>query len=119
MNQIAEMAQLSINFDAGIAECYATCREYVAARVHQLGKLQKAIAADMDLSPSYLARKLAQSPGDTMRFTLDDLERYIQTTGDTKPIEYLIEKYLASGPSEIERLRARLAELEGRVRAVR
>jgi hypothetical protein len=107
------MAQLSINFDAGISECYHTCREYVAARVHQIGRQQKAIAADLDLSPSHLSRKLAQSPTDTMRFTLDDLERYIETTGDTKPIEYLIEKYLAGQSSEIERLRARLAELEG------
>lgn len=105
------MAQLSINFDAGIAESYATCREYVAARVHQIGRFQKVIAADLDLSPSHLSRKLAQSPGDTMRFTLDDFEKYVETTGDTKPIEYLIEKYLA-GSSEIERLRARLAELE-------
>lgn len=110
------MSQLSINFEAGLAECYETCREYVGARVHQIGRQQKAIAADLDLSPSHLTRKLAQSPGDTMRFTLDDFENYLDKTGDTKPLEYLIEKYLAGARGELERLRARLEELEGRDR---
>ena len=107
------MPQLTINFDAGLATCYETCREYVAARIHQIGRQQKSIAADMDLSPSHLSRKLAQSPNDSMRFTLDDFERYMAKTGDTKPIEYLIEKYL-SGYNEIEALERRLAELKRR-----
>lgn len=106
------MPQLTINFDAGLADYYETCREYVAARIHQIGRQQKAIAADMDLSPSHLSRKLAQSPSDTMRFNLDDLERYMSKTGDTKPIHYLIEKYMVDTPNEIEQLEKRLAELK-------
>ncbi len=66
----------------------------------------------MDLSPSYLSRKLAQSPNDTMRFTLDDLERYIQCTNDTKPVLYLVEKYLTDTSSKIEDLKRQLAEYE-------
>ncbi len=109
--------QLTINFDAGLTDCYSTCREYVAARVHQLGKPQKAIAADMDYSPSDLSRKLAQNPDDSRRFTLDDLERYIEVTGDSAPVLYLVEKYLADPSSEIETLKRRLAELEAGARA--
>lgn len=105
--------QLTLNFDAGLVESYSTVREYVAARVHQQGRPQKAIAADMDLSPSDLTRKLAQNENDTRRFTCDDLERYIETTGDTKPVFYLVEKYLSDSETEIEKLRKRLAELEG------
>lgn len=105
--------QLTLNFDAGLPRAYATCREFIATRVHQLGKYQKDVAADMDLSPSHLTRKLAQAPNDSMAFTLDNLELYIQTQGDVQPIYYLVEKYLCNRGDEIAELKRRLAELEG------
>lgn len=103
--------QLTLNFEAGLVGSYATCREYVAARVHQQGRQQKSIAADMDYSPSDLTRKLAQSPDDSRRFTLDDLEKYITVTGDTCPVLYLVEKYLADAGDEIAALERRLKDL--------
>lgn len=105
------MQQITINFEAGLATCYRTCREYIAARVHQIGKPQKAIAADMDYSPSDLSRKLAQAPDDSRRFTLDDLERYIEVTGDTSPVTYLAEKYLTEA--------GRIAELEQQLESLK
>lgn len=111
--------QLALNFEAGLADAYPTCREFIATRVHQQGKYQKEVAADMDLSPSHLTRKLAQSPNDSMAFTLDNLEDFIQTQGDVQPIYYLIEKYLTDRDDEIEQLRRRLAELEGRNNSLR
>ncbi len=108
------MEQITINYVAGLVECYPTCREFVASRGHQQGRAQKAIAADMDYSPSHLTRKCAQSPDDSMRFTLDDLERFIEVTRDTSPVLYLAEKYLTCADDEIARLRSRLAELEPR-----
>lgn len=106
--------QLTLNFEAGYAEAYSTVREFVASRVHMQGRPQKAIAADMDLSPSHLSRKLAQGEGDTSRFTCDDLERFIETTGDTSPVYYLVEKYLADRADTIEALERKLAELKGK-----
>lgn len=106
--------QLTLNFEPGYTGSYATCREFIGYLVHQQGRPQKAIAADMDYSPSDLSRKLAQNPDDSRRFTLDDLERFLSTTGDMRPVYYLIEKYLQSSESELEVLRARVAELEGR-----
>lgn len=107
-----QQAQLLLNFDKGHAETYATCREFIASRVHQLGKPQKAVAADMDYSPSDLSRKLAQSPDDSRRFTLDDFELYLQTQKDMKPLLYLVEKYLAADEAvllkQIEQLQAQL-----------
>ena len=105
--------QLTFNFDAGLSESYTSCREYVAARVHQLGKPQKAIAMDMDYAPTTLSRKLAQSPNDSSRFTLDDLELYIQTTKDTKPIEYLVEKHVLNDTDDrVRQLEEELAFLK-------
>lgn len=114
-----QKVQLTLNFEGGIASSYATCREFVAARVHHQGKPQKVIAADMDYSPSDLSRKLAQNPDDSRRFTCDDLEKFINVTGDTSPVYYLVEKYLAPSDNEIEELRRRLAELEGRNSSLR
>jgi hypothetical protein len=95
--------QLTLNFDAGNADNYASCRELVAARVHQQGRPQKAIAADMDYSPSQLTRKCAQGENDSAKFTLDDLEKFIEVTKDLNPIFYLVEKYCKD---------ARMEELE-------
>lgn len=106
--------QLTLNFEAGLAESYGSCREYVAARVHQQGKPQKAIAADMDYSPSDLARKLAQNPDDPRCFKLDDLERFIEATGDTSPVLYLVEKYFADNSDRIEQMERELEMLRAR-----
>lgn len=105
------MEQLTINYDAGLVESYPSCREYVASRVHQQGRPQKSIAADMDYSPSQLSRKCAQGPDDSMRFTLDDLEKYIEVTGDTTPVHYLAEKYLAENDERIAALEAEIDRL--------
>lgn len=111
MKQRETKKQLTLNFDGGLVDSYSSCREFIAARIHQQGRPQKSIAADMDLSPSQLSRKAAQNPDDTMRFTLDDMERFIQVTGDRQPVIYLVEKYLSDRVGEIEMLERRLAEL--------
>lgn len=105
------MQQITLNYDAGLTEAFPSCREFVANRAHNQRTSHKAIAADMDYSPSDLTRKLAQSPNDSRRFTLDDLERFIEVTGDTSPVLYLVEKYLTES-SRIADLEAELARLK-------
>lgn len=106
------MQQITINFDASITDAYNSCREYVESRVHHQGRPQKAIAADMDLSPSDLTRKLAQGPNDCRRFNLDDLETFMDITGDTSPIQYLAAKYLGDDQGKIAALEAELDRLK-------
>lgn len=74
---------------------------------------QQEVARRMGYTPSALSRKLAQNPDDSRRFTLDDLEKYVDVTGDKKPILYLVEKYLAETDEaallrQIEALQAQL-----------
>lgn len=90
------MEQITINFEASPVESFETAREYIATLTHQQSKQQKVIAADMDYSPSDLTRKLAQSPNDSRRFTLDDLEKWLQVTNDFRPLFYLMQKYVVS-----------------------
>lgn len=108
------MEQLTIDLKPSVTRTYPTCVEYVAARVHQQGVPQKAIAADMDLSPSQLNQKLGPKHQSSARFTLDDLEHYVAVTGDIEPIKYLASKFLYRQPAaelerQIEELQQRLA----------
>lgn len=89
-----------LNFNQGLSDQFDSCREFVADQVRFGARQQKAVAAMMDYSPSDLSRKLAQSPGDSRRFTLDDLELYMDQTGDVEPVLYLVDKYLSPDPEE-------------------
>lgn len=103
--------QLTLNFNPGLSSSHDTCREFVQECVIKNPLPNKAIAADMDLSPSALSRKLSQGVNDNARFTLDDLERYIRVTGDTEPILWLVDKYFKNS-DRIAQLERELAILK-------
>ena len=106
--------QLSIDFNPDLTKAYGSCVDYVQARVLRQGIPQKAIAADMDYSPSHLSRKLSNNPNDSMRFTLDDLEKFMEVTNDYEPIKYLVAKFMANAElSKIEQLQAEIERLKG------
>lgn len=104
-------AQLTLNFEPALPEKYRTLRDFLAYRVQVQPRPAKSIAADMDMSPSMLSRKLTPGDGDTQRFNVDDLENYINQTKDTTPIEYLASKYLQSDASRQARAIARVENL--------
>ena len=116
-------AQLTLNFEPALPERFRTLRDFIGHRIQVQAKPAKTIATDMDMSPSTLSRKLAPSEGDTQRFNLDDLENYMQVSGDTSAIEYLAAKYLCSDESRKVRALARVeslsAELSGLVAALK
>jgi len=111
--------QLTLNFDPALPERFPTLREYIAFRSSANHKPAKSIAMDMDLSPSMLSRKLNPSEGDTQRFNLDDLEHWIQASGDAAAVvEYISAKYLdtdntrqARAIQQTEQLLAQLSAL--------
>ena len=87
--------QMTLDFEPSLVERHKSALDCVRQSAYTHRNPLKTIAADMDLSESELSRKLAQNPNDTRRFTLDDLEHFIQATGDTTQILYLAAKYLA------------------------
>lgn len=108
---IVPVAQLTLNLEPALVENWKTLREFLAHRTGEQAKLQKVIAADMDLSPTVLSKKFHQNDGDGNRFTCDDLEAWIASTGDVQSvIEYLATKF-APGGDEVRRARV-LARLE-------
>lgn len=107
----SKQSQLTLNFEPSIADRFPTLRAYLAHRVAIQVKSQKVIAADMDMSPSMLSRKLNPSEGDTQRFNLDDLEGYIVSSGDVASvIEYLAAKFMDDDEARKARV---LSKVEG------
>lgn len=82
--------QLTLNFEPGLAERYGSLRECIATGVYQRGL--KRVAIDLDQAPSNLSVQLSEDH--SRNFSVDSLEKYIEKTGDTAPIMYLIERFL-------------------------
>lgn len=86
--------QLTIDFTPGLTERHDSLLHCIRHGAYSHRNPLKTIAADMDMSQSELSRKLGGNPEDPRKFSVGDLERYIEATGDTTPIYWLIEKYL-------------------------
>ena len=104
------MSQLTLNFDPARNERFTTLRAFVAYRAQAgVAKPMKAQAADMDMAPSTLSRKLNPAEGDTQRMNLDDLEAWLVSTGDAAAVvEYLASKYLDNDEQREQRRQARI-----------
>lgn len=87
------MNQLSLMFEPGLAERYATLRECMTTQVYSSGLVK--VSGKLDMAPSKLTEKLAgmDSSGAVRGMTLDELERYISITGDVTPVHYLAAKF--------------------------
>ena len=82
--------QLTLEFEPGLVDRYGSLLECVAAGVYQRGL--KRVAADLEKLAGNLSRELG---GESDRhFSVEALERYIQTQGDLTPIYYLIARYM-------------------------
>lgn len=99
--------QLSLDFEAGLTGRYPTLMDCVRAAIERSSQQKKSIAADLDKSPSDLARELAENPNDNRYFKVRDLSQLIESCGEPGHdiIYWLIEKHLED--PEVRRQRAR------------
>lgn len=103
------MSQLTLNFEPALPERFPTLRQFIAHRATQVMKAPKSQAADMDLAPSTLSRKLNPNDGDTQRFNVDDLESWLSSTGDAASVvEYIAAKFMDSDKARQARVLARV-----------
>ena len=105
-------SQLTLNFEPSVAERFSSLEAFIAFRAQATAKSMKTQAADMDLSPSVLSRKLNPNEGDTARFTVRDLETWLESTGEASAvIEYLAAKYLDSDKARHSRALSQAEQL--------
>lgn len=103
----AAQRQMTLALDESLVSAHRSLRDCVATGVYRRGL--KAVAADLDLSPGNLSVALSDDPH--RRFGVDDLERYIQSTGDKAPIYYLAAKYLGDEAAARDQALGQVAEL--------
>jgi hypothetical protein len=102
-------AQMTFSFEPALPDRFPSLRAYIAHRAPLAKKAMKAQAADMDMAPSTLSRKLNPTDGDTQRFNVDDMEAWIASTGEAAAvIEYLAAKYMDTPEARKARLLSRL-----------
>lgn len=110
--------QLALDFEPGLTERYPTLLDCCRAIAYRSAKPMKAIAADMDLSQSDLSRKLSGDPDDPRRFSVQDMERLMESTGNHEPILYLAAKFCEPLESQQARAFNQLAKLMPEVEAL-
>lgn len=99
--------QLTLQLDDTLVSRYRGVRDVVLQGVYARGL--KTVAADLDLSPGNLSVALSDDPH--RKFGVDDLERYIQATGDKTPVYYLIARYLGDEGHARDHALGQVAEL--------
>lgn len=87
-------AQLSLSFEPGLTARFRSLREATAHSVYASRKGRSSVAADLDLSPTDLTKRLNADHGEHRPLRADDVEQIIASTGDFTPIYWLIEKFL-------------------------
>lgn len=105
------MQQMSLTFEPGLAQRSRCLRDHLTGRVHNFGLVD--VAGRMDLSPTRLTEKLAgsDSGGKPRGMTVDELETYIQKTGDISPVHYLVDKYLRDPVATQQEAMAKIAQI--------
>ena len=101
--------QLTLDLEPGMLDRYRNVREVVASGIYQRGL--KRVAMDMDVAPGNLSCMLNDES--QRKLGTDDLERYIQVSGDLEPIRYLIARYMGDQATAEASTMKRIEELLG------
>lgn len=90
MNITPQIDQLTLDFEPGLAAKHRNLRDCVATSIYRRGLSN--VAIDLNESPGNLGNQL--SDDSQRKFGVDELELYLEKSGDYSPIYYLIEKFL-------------------------
>ncbi len=102
------MDQFELDFEPGLTDRFPEFLDCVRASVYGCGRPFKAIAADLDMSPSALSQKLADNTDN--HFALRRLPDLMRATNNLEPIYWLVEKF-CDDPEQKRRMA--LAQIPG------
>jgi hypothetical protein len=116
--------QFELDFEGGLTDRFPAWDDVVRYSVETCGRQQRAVAADLDMSPSELSRKLARRTPDRPdepNFPFYRIPDLIHATGSLLPIYWLVEKFcddpeakrrmaIAQIPALVEKLQALVRE---------
>lgn len=110
--------QYTLDFDAGLTERFKTWDEVLASAVYGSRKGLNAVAGDLDMSPSELTRRLNPDTDDPRPLRTKDGVRIIESTGDMRPVYWLIERFLRDPEMARHEALAQLPEMIARMNAL-
>ncbi len=85
----------TIQFEMEFDKTFESLEEAVINAFYSCGKPLRHIAGDLGYDPAGLSKRLSLASQDNNpRLNLKDLEKFIESTGDTSPILYLVKKFL-------------------------
>lgn len=105
------MTQRALDFALPLTAQYPRLRDVLAAAVYGSRAGLKGVAADLDMSPSELTRMLNREQDDPRKLDVEDAVAIIASTGDTRPVQWLIEKFLRNPDEQRATAAAQIAQL--------
>jgi hypothetical protein len=91
--------QLNLDFSS---KRFENLEEAVIHAIHTSPTSLKHLAGELGHSPAGLSKRLNLTPMDNEpRLSLKDLEKFMEVTGDYRPIHYLIERFLQKDEEKI------------------
>lgn len=112
------MHQMTLDFQPGLTAQYRSLREVAAATVYASRKGVAGVAADLDMAPTDLTKRLNLDGSEPRPLRVDDLTGILSSTGDLRPIYWLIEKFLRDPESARNQAISQLASLLPTIQAL-
>ena len=107
---MTQQLNLTLSYMPELTRRHRSLREVISLGVHERGV--STVASKIDESPSRLSESLAGGTGERVRkFDVDDLELYMEKTGDLMPLHYLCAKFLPTPEAARMASTARIATL--------
>lgn len=110
--------QLQLDFQPGLTVQFKTLTEVCAAAVYAARGGLSAVAADLDIAPSDLSRRLHNDAGENRPLTVEQFDGILNSTRDMRPVYWLIEKYLQDPEAKKNQAIEQLAQVMPIVQAL-
>lgn len=110
--------QLQLDFQPGLTVQFKTLTEVCAAAVYASKGGVSAVAADLDIAPSDLSRRLHNDNGENRPLTVEQFDGILASTRDMRPVYWLIEKYLQDPEAKKNQAIEQLAQVMPIVQAL-
>lgn len=101
--------QFDLDFEGGLTQRFPEFMDCVRDSVYGCGRQFKAIASDLDMSPSELSKRLSNN-GD-IHLALERLPEVLDATRSLSPIFWLVEKYCDDAEAKQKKALAQIPTL--------
>ncbi|MGE0334450.1 MAG: hypothetical protein AB7Q76_04105 [Gammaproteobacteria bacterium] len=105
--------QMEIDLEPGLTDRFGSLSQVCAAAVYDSRRGQKWVAAEMDMTPSELSKRLnsGKAADDPRPLHADHVERIVEITGDLRPVLYLVERFFTDRDTRQREAVARIEKM--------